>query len=80
MAELYDSRRRDRRGAWVAQSVKHPTLDFGSGHDLTVCEFEPHVGLCTDNVQSLLGILSLSFSLSLPISCLPLYFSLAHSF
>ena len=25
-------------GAWVAQSVKHPTLDFGSGHDLTVRE------------------------------------------
>ena len=23
-------------GAWVAQSVKRPTLDFGSGHDLTV--------------------------------------------
>ena len=24
------------RGAWVAQSVKHPTLDLGSGPDLTV--------------------------------------------
>ena len=24
------------RGKWVAQSVKHPTLGFGSGHDLTV--------------------------------------------
>ena len=24
------------RGAWVAQSVKHLTLDFSSGHDLTV--------------------------------------------
>ena len=24
------------RGAWVAHSVKHPTLGFGSGHDLTV--------------------------------------------
>ena len=23
-------------GAWVAQSVKHPTLDFGSGHNLRV--------------------------------------------
>jgi len=22
--------------AWVAQSVKHPTLDFGSGHDLRI--------------------------------------------
>ena len=26
-------------GAWVAQSVKHPTLGFGSGRDLTVHEF-----------------------------------------
>ena len=24
------------RDAWVAQSVKHPTLDFSSGHDLPV--------------------------------------------
>ena len=31
-------------GAWVAQSVKRPTLDFGSGHDLTVHGFGPHVG------------------------------------
>ena len=23
-------------GTWVAQSVKQPTLDFSSGHDLTV--------------------------------------------
>ena len=28
----------------MAQSVKRPTLDFGSGHDLTVCEFEPRIG------------------------------------
>ena len=26
----------------VAQSVKRLTLGFGSGHDLTVREFEPH--------------------------------------
>ena len=32
-------------GAWVAQLVKRPTVDLGSGHDLTVDEFEPHVGL-----------------------------------
>ena len=25
--------------------------DFGSGHDLTVCEFEPHVGLCADSSE-----------------------------
>ena len=36
------------RGAWVAQSVKRPTLGFGSGRDLTVRGIEPHVGLCAD--------------------------------
>ena len=25
--------------------------DFGSGHDLTVCEFEPHIGLCADSLE-----------------------------
>ena len=39
------------RGAWVAQSVKLPTLDFGSGHDLMVCGFELHVGLCVGSVE-----------------------------
>ena len=24
------------QGTWVVQSVKHPTLEFGSGHDLRV--------------------------------------------
>ena len=38
-------------GTWVAQSVKLPTLDFGSGGDLMVCEIEPCVGLCDDSVQ-----------------------------
>ena len=32
--------------AWVAQSLKRLTLDFGTGCDLTVCEFEPHIRLC----------------------------------
>ena len=48
----------------MAQSVRHLTLDFGSGHDVMVHGFEPCIGL---------GILSLpvcpspthSFSLSL---------------
>ena len=35
----------------LAQLVKRPTLDFGSGHDLTVREFEPRVGLCADNTE-----------------------------
>ena len=34
------------RGAWDTQLVKHLTLDFSSGHDLTVRGLEPHMGLC----------------------------------
>ena len=30
-------------GAWGAQLVKHPTLDFGLGRDLVVRELEPRV-------------------------------------
>ena len=25
--------------------------DFGSGHDLTVWEFEPHIRLCADSLE-----------------------------
>ena len=53
-------------GAWVAQSVDHPTLDFGSGYDLTICGIEPHVGLCSMTAWRLLEILSLS---ALPCMC-----------
>ena len=59
------------RGAWVAGSVKHPTLDFDSGHDLAVCEFEPRIGLCPDCVLSFSLSLSLSLSPSLPPSFPP---------
>ena len=55
------------RGAWVAQSVKRPTLDLSPGHDLTVCEFEPPLGSAL-TAWSLLGTLSLP--LSLPLPCL----------
>ena len=48
----------------MAQSVKLPTLDFGSGHDLRVREFEPHTG-------SVLATLSLLEILSLPLSAPP---------
>ena len=41
----------------MAQSVKHPTLNFGSGHDLTVCGTESYIGLVL-TAWSLLGILS----------------------
>ena len=42
----------------MAQSVKHPTLDFGSGHDLMVVGSSPASGSVL-TVWSLLGILSL---------------------
>ena len=34
------------RDIWVAQSVKHLTLDFSSGHDL-----ELRIGLCADSME-----------------------------
>ena len=55
-------------GAWVAQSGKHPTLDFGSGHDLTVREFEPRVGLCADSSETAWDSFSLPLSPPLPCS------------
>ena len=38
-------------GTWVAQLVKRPTLDFHLGHDLTVGEFKPRIGLHTDSME-----------------------------
>ena len=55
-------------GAWVAQSVKHLTLAFGSHHDLTVRGFEPCIGLYVDSVEPA-WVLSLSLSLLLPNLC-----------
>ena len=36
--------------------------DFGSGHDLVVCEFEPHIGLLAVSAEPALGPLSPSLS------------------
>ena len=47
----------------MAQSVKHLTLDFGSGHDLTVRGMEPCVGLCADSTEPAYGSLSTPLSL-----------------
>ena len=58
--------------AWVAQLVEGLTPDFGSGHELTVCEIEAHVRLCADSAEAA-GIIYLSLSL-----CPPLFMS-AHS-
>ena len=51
------------QGTWAAQSVERQTLDFRSGHDLTVREIKPRVGLCADSVGTA-WILSPSVSLS----------------
>ena len=44
--------KRHLQGTWVAQSVKHPILGFGS--NLTIswfCEFKPCIGLCIDSAE-----------------------------
>ena len=48
----------------MVQSIKHPTLEFGSGHNLRVCGLEPHVELCSDSLEPVWESLSL---LSLPL-------------
>ena len=51
-------------GAWVAQSVMHLTLGFGSGHDLIVCGINPCVRVHADSAEPAWD--SLSPSLSAP--------------
>ena len=54
------------RGAWVTQSVEHPAFGFSSGHDLTVCEFEPRIGLCADSSEP-----GARFGFCVPLSLCP---------
>ena len=35
------SHKKTHKGAWVAQLVKHLTLDFDSGHDLMIMRLSP---------------------------------------
>ena len=54
-----------RLGAWVAESVKCPTLEFGLGHDLRVVRSRALCwALCW--AWSLLKILSVCLSASVP--------------
>ena len=53
------------QGRLVAQLVKQRTLDFRSGHDIMVHEFEPCIGLHTDSAEPAWDSLSLSLSASL---------------
>ena len=62
-------------GSWVALSVERLTLNLGSGHDLTVWEIEPHVGLLA-RCGACSGF---SLSLSLCPCAHTLRHSLAHS-
>ena len=68
MEQKYKPETEHDRGAWLAQSVRHPTLDFGSGPDLTVCGFEPCIGFHADGT----GPAGDSFSLALPPPLVPL--------
>ena len=43
----------------MVQSVKCPTLDFGSGHDLMVCRIKACIRLGTDRVDPAWNSLSL---------------------
>ena len=52
----------------MAQSVKQPTLDFGSGHDLGVYELEPHIGFYADSAKPAWDSLSLCPSPPLALS------------
>ena len=47
---------------WLSQ-LSVPTLNFVSGHDLTVCGFEHCIGLCTNGAEPAWDSLALSLSL-----------------
>ena len=36
---------------WLSQLSKRTTLDFSSGHDITVRRFEPYIKLCGDGTE-----------------------------
>ena len=48
----------------MVQSVKCLPLDFTSVHDLTICEFEPHVGAWNSLSLSAPHMLSLSLKIN----------------
>ena len=66
MEKTFSSKFVQHWGTWVAQLVKPLTLDLGSGHDLTVGEIEPCIGLCTNSMEPAWS------SLSPSVSALPL--------
>ena len=67
-------------GAWVAQSVKLPTLDFDSGHDLMVHEIESRVRLHADSTEAAWDSLPFSLSLSWLVLSLSKYINTLKNF
>ena len=63
----------------MTQLLKRLTLGFGSHHDLTVREFEPCVGLCTDGAEPAWDSLSLLLSVPFPTHSVSLSLSLSLS-
>ena len=53
----------------MAQAVEHPTLDVGSGRDLTVAGIEPRGGLRANSKEPAWDSLSPSFSAPFPLAC-----------
>ena len=58
-------KKKEKRSAWVAQLVKHPSFDFGSGHYHMVVETESRIELWAENAELAWG----SLPLSLPFPC-----------
>ena len=48
--------------------MEHPTLDFDSSRDPTVCGFEPRIWLCADNAEPAWDSVSLCLSVSVSLS------------
>ena len=53
----------------MAQSVRHPNIDFGTGPDLLAHGMESRVGLCTDSVGPARDSLPPSLSAPPPLVC-----------
>ena len=59
-----------RKGGRVSGWLSWLSVDFSSGHDLELHEFEPHIGLCADSWDpGACFRLCLPLSLPLPHSC-----------
>ena len=54
----------------MAQLVRHQTPDFHSGHDITVREFKPYVGVCADSAELAWDSLSPSHFATPPLKLL----------